>query len=140
MPITDVASLIKANEGCKLFPYTDTVGKLTIGVGRNLTDCGISQEEAEALFTDDLDQATRNLEAGIPWTVNLDEVRKAVMLDLCFNMGLQSLLTFTTFLRLMATGDYAGAADDLAQTHYATQVGARAVQNCNLLRFGDWPA
>src|SRR4051812_27390106 len=29
------------DEGLKLSPYTDTVGKLTIGVGRNLTDVGI---------------------------------------------------------------------------------------------------
>ena len=38
------------DEGLRLRPYADTVGKTTIGVGRNLTDVGISHDEALALL------------------------------------------------------------------------------------------
>ena len=34
------------HEGLRLKPYRDTVGKLTIGVGRNLDDVGITRAEA----------------------------------------------------------------------------------------------
>ena len=39
-------SMLKRHEGFRAFPYLDTVGKLTIGYGRNLSDVGISIEEA----------------------------------------------------------------------------------------------
>ena len=37
--------LIEHHEGRRAFPYHDTVGKLTIGVVRNLTDRGLSDDE-----------------------------------------------------------------------------------------------
>ena len=47
---------IKICEGTQLEPYLDTVGKLTIGIGRNLSDCGIRLDEAELMFQNDLAQ------------------------------------------------------------------------------------
>ena len=41
------------HEGLRLKPYRCTAGKLTIGIGRNLDDCGISQKEAYALLDND---------------------------------------------------------------------------------------
>ena len=38
-----VKPLTKINEGLRSKPYVDTVGKVTIGVGRNLTDRGLSE-------------------------------------------------------------------------------------------------
>jgi len=38
--------LLVHHEGLRLKPYLDTSGKWTIGVGRNLSDSGISEEEA----------------------------------------------------------------------------------------------
>ena len=133
------ADLIRQNEGIRLKPYTDTAGKLTIGVGHNLTDDGLTPIQVEIIFQDDLHSTQQNLLAGIPWTANLDEVRAAVMLDLAFNMGMSTLYTFTTFLKLMAAGAYADAGDDLLNTAYATEVGKRAVINANMLRTGQWP-
>ena len=42
-----IIDIIKEDEGCRLKPYTDTTGHITIGYGRNLSACGISKEEAE---------------------------------------------------------------------------------------------
>ncbi len=47
------AQLIR-HKGLKLKPYRCTAGKLTIGVGRNLDDCGISQTEAYVLLENDI--------------------------------------------------------------------------------------
>lgn len=38
------------HEGLRLKPYHDTVRKLTIGIGRNLDDVGITHEEALILL------------------------------------------------------------------------------------------
>ena len=37
------------HEGSRLKPYRDTVGKLTIGIGRNLDDVGLSEDEVDYL-------------------------------------------------------------------------------------------
>ena len=48
---------IKKHEGLELKPYTDTVGKTTIGIGRNLDDVGITEREAEFLLMNDIGRA-----------------------------------------------------------------------------------
>lgn len=52
---TDLAkALIEHHEGRRAHPYTDTTGNLTIGVGRNLSDRGLSADEIDLLFANDL--------------------------------------------------------------------------------------
>ena len=41
-----LAEQLKVHEGLRLKPYKDTVGKWTIGIGRNLEDKGITEQEA----------------------------------------------------------------------------------------------
>ena len=47
------AQLVK-HEGFRLKPYRCTAGKLTIGIGRNLDDRGISQKEDYAILERDI--------------------------------------------------------------------------------------
>ena len=81
------AQLVR-HEGLRLKPYCCTAGKLTIGVGRNLDDRGISQKEAYAMLERDILDFEQQLLDEIPDVYNsLDEVRKSVLLNLCFNLG-----------------------------------------------------
>lgn len=58
----DIILDLKLDEGLRLKPYRDTVGKLTIGIGRNLDDVGISEAEAEYLLSNDLDRTISDLD------------------------------------------------------------------------------
>ena len=74
------------HEGLRLKPYRCTASKLTIGIGRNLDDCGISQSEAYVMLINDIMNCEKQLQAKIPDIYNdLDEVRKSVLLNMCFN-------------------------------------------------------
>lgn len=42
--ISSLQEQLIRDEGVRKFPYKDTVGKTTIGVGRNLDDVGLSQD------------------------------------------------------------------------------------------------
>ena len=64
---------IKQHEGFSRFPYVDTVGKVTIGYGCNLTDCGISEATADQMLDEDLDDAVSDC-ASFPWFARLDAV------------------------------------------------------------------
>jgi lysozyme len=125
------------DEGIETRPYTDTVGKLTIGVGRNLTDRGISEEEALHLLDNDIALCHGELLA-LPWFEKLDEVRQAAMVNLCFNMGMTKLMTFRRTLEAMRVGDYESASYALLQSKYATQVGNRAKRVSEQIRTGVW--
>lgn len=113
-----------AHEGLRLKPYVDTVGKLTIGVGRNLTDKGISTTEALSMLDHDLDEVVADL-ATFPWFLTLDAIRQRACCDLRFNLGPRGFRSFKKFLAAMAKKDYATAAGQLRSSKWYGQVGRR---------------
>ena len=129
-------SQLKTDEGFELKPYKDTQGKLTIGYGHNLTDNGISLNIAEQLLQDDINTVTKDLTFKFPWVDKLDEVRRNVLINMCFNMGINTLSTFTDFLTLVNQGKYEAASEDMLETLWAHQVGGRARRLSVQLRTG----
>lgn len=113
-------------EGERLFPYLDSVKKLTIGVGRNLTDKGISKEESRILLHNDIKEVVAELDANLPWWYTMSEARQRVLADMCFNMGIVSLLGFRNTLKAMEEGRYKDAAEGMLASLWAEQVGQRA--------------
>jgi lysozyme len=128
---------LKIDEGTRLHPYTDTTGNLTIGIGRNLSSVGISETEAEALCLNDMAAAEAALTRNVPWWLNLDDARQMALINLTFNMGINTLLEFKNMLAALHAGDYSGAAVDLLASKYAKEVGARAERIAALIRGGN---
>jgi lysozyme len=126
------------DEELRLHPYKDSGGKLTIGVGRNLDDVGISQEEAELLLANDINAATVALEANFSWAMGLDDVRKAALLNMTFNMGVRGLGQFKDFLAKMQAKDFRAAAGAMLDSLWARQVGNRATRLSIQIESGFW--
>ena len=125
------------HEGLRLKPYRCTAGRLTIGIGRNLDDCGISQSEAYVMLINDIINCEKQLQSKIPDIYNgLDEVRKSVMLNMCFNMGINGLLGFKNTLAFVKAGDWERAANNMLVSKWAKQVGRRAIELSELMRKG----
>jgi len=125
------------HEGLRLKPYRCTAGKLTIGIGRNLDDCGISQIEAYVLLENDIQNCEKQLLDEIPEIYNpLDEVRKSVLLNMCYNLGIGGLLGFNNTLAFIAAGDWERAANGMLASKWAKQVGRRAIELSELMRKG----
>lgn len=114
------------DEGLRLKPYRCTAGRLTIGVGRNLDDRGITESEARTLLDNDITSLWGQLAAALPWVLAAPEAIQEVLLNMAFNLGLGGLLNFKTTLGLLHTGDYAAAAAAMLQSKWAHQVGKRA--------------
>ena len=124
------------DEGVRLKPYRDSVGKLTIGIGRNLDDVGISRAEAEHLLHNDIAEAMLALDRALPWWRTLDEIRQRVIANMAFNMGTVKLLTFKNTLRSVQSGDYLAAAQGMLASKWAKQVGPRAERLALMMRDG----
>ena len=118
-----------------LKPYRDTVGKLTIGYGRNLDDVGIEPEEADWMLDHDIAIRIGALHARLRWFDQVDPVRQRVLINMAF-MGVEKLLGFHKMLAALMVRDYETAARELLDSKYATQVGQRAVRLAHMLRTG----
>jgi lysozyme len=124
------------HEGKRLKPYVDSVGKTTIGIGRNLTDKGISNAEAYLLLDHDLDECVADLGA-FPWFHRLDPVRRRVLVDLRFNLGPSRFRGFTRMLRAVEGGRYQEAAAELQHSRWFTQVKTRGIRLVAMMQTGE---
>jgi len=136
--MTKLIEQLKRHEGVKLKPYFDTVGKCTIGIGRNLDDIGITEKEAEMLLTNDIHEAIFQLTRRFTWTKELDEVRFAALINFTFNVGIGTVSKFTNAMALLKDGKYDMAADEFLNSKWAKQVGQRAIDVTEQIRTGEW--
>ncbi len=132
---------LRLHEGERRKPYRDTVGKLTIGIGRNLDDNGLRRDEIEYLLANDIADARADLDRYLPWWRGLDPVRQRVLIDMVFNMGMGApnrggLLSFVNTLSEIRRGNYGIAADMMLASKWAAQVGRRAVRLATMMRTG----
>lgn len=128
--------LIKRHEGLRLGPYIDTADKITIGYGRNLTDNGITEAEADVMFEHDFQVAQRTVESLLPRCASLPDPQRAVLINMAFNLGLPRLSGFKKMLAAVKAGDFDKTADEMLDSRWAGQVGTRAIELADLMR-GD---
>lgn len=128
---------LERDEDLRLKPYRDQFGNWTIGVGRNLTANGISRQEARYLLRNDMNETMSELDQHLPWWRRLDEVRQRVLANMCFNMGIERLFTFRKMLAALQLGNYDLAADEMADSAWAREVGERAVRLVAMMRTGS---
>jgi lysozyme len=154
MTASDRAQLVadlERDEGVKPFPYWDCCGKplrecactpkwkgkLTIGIGRNLEDRGLSPDEMRYLVQNDIDVSVEDLNRGIPWWDRLSPARQRVLVNMCFNLGWTRLRGFVRTLAAIRRGDYAAAAQGMRESLWARQVGARAERLARIMETGE---
>lgn len=125
---------LTVDEGKKSKAYLDTKGKVTVGIGRNLTDVGLSDEEIDLLWENDVKKVCLALDKTYPWWRNKSQNVQHVLFNLCFNMGIETLNNFIITMDLIEKNKFADAGDALLQSKYATQVGRRAERLAQILR------
>lgn len=136
MDIDKLAVELERDEGLRLRPYKDTVGKLTVGIGRNLDDVGISEDEARQMLHNDILRSLKDVEK-LDWYQSLDPVRQRAIANMSFNLGIGRLLGFRKMIKAIKAQDWAEAAVQALDSKWATQVGARADRLADMLEHGD---
>src|SRR5438876_4133291 len=129
------ASLVK-HEGLRLRPYVDAAAQLTIGVGRNLTVNGISEDEAALMLDNDINRALESCQNHIACFGALDSVRQNVLVEMAFNLGGAGLAHFAKMLAALERRDFAGAAEEMLASAWAREVGQRAVDLAAQMKSG----
>lgn len=128
---------LRIHEGVEKTVYNDSEGIPTIGVGRNLRDRGLSDDEIDYLLSNDIDIVVNELDKVMPWWRDLDEVRQRVLCDLVFNLGMPRFSGFKKSISYMKQQMWDQAADELLDSKWARQVGRRAQTLSEMMRTGN---
>lgn len=118
------------------YPYKDTRGILTVGYGRNLESVGLSEKEASFLLDNDIRSVERSL-LNMPVFLQLDSMRKSILLDMAFNLGAKGLFGFKKMFEALAKKDYEQAAREMQNSTWSKQVGGRADKLIDMMRAGQ---
>lgn len=128
--------LVVEHEGFEQFPYTDTVGKITIGIGYNLSDRGMSNEWINSQYDIDVNYFYSQLNDNFHWFKNLNEARQIALIDMCF-MGFKKLCEFKKMLAALELGNYKEASAQMLHSKWAAQVKGRAVTLAKMIETGE---
>ena len=128
---------LRRHEGIRYKPYKDTVGKLTIGVGRNLDDKGISESEADMMLDNDIKDACLDA-SSVPGFSGADPVRQCVLINIVFNMGLYRVMRFKKMIAAILQKNWHEASKEMLDSKWADQVGKRAAELSEQMRTGRW--
>lgn len=109
-------SIIK-NEGFESKPYLCPNKKLTIGYGRNLEN-GITEREAVILLENDLLNLKLELEDKLPVFKKLDNVRRNVLMEMAYNMGVPKLLNFKNTIEFLKKNDFDSASKEMLNSKW----------------------
>jgi lysozyme len=113
-----------SHEEYRKYPYVDTVGKITIGIGYNLSDRGIDDEWINTQYLKDITYFYNQL-SSFPWFQSIGTDRQIVLIDMCF-MGWKKFLEFEKMIEALSKLDYKQAAFEMIQSKWAEQVKGRA--------------
>lgn len=136
---------LKIDEGLRLKAYKDTVGVWTVGYGHAHVAPGTvwTPEQAEAQLVRDVVKHNAELDAALPWVKTLDPVRRRVLQNMAFNLGIGSaekrtgLLGFRNTLEFVRNGQYLQASTNMLASKWAQQVGKRADRLARQMRTGQ---
>ena len=126
------------DEGYKYETYEDHLGFLTLGVGHLVLDTDpeinkpvgtpVSEERILECLNDDIETVCDELNRNMPWWKELSDEKMRVLANMCFNLGITRLLKFRKFLAALEAGDFETAGEEMMDSKWATQVGARATR------------
>ena len=122
------------DEGFKDKPYTCSAGKISIGIGRNLEDVGLSRDEILYLYRNDIVRVEAEALSVFPTFQDFSDSRQRALLNMLFNLGLPRFLGFKKMIAAIHQGDWARAASEALDSKAARQTGERYDRIAALLR------
>lgn len=133
---TRLSKQLEIDEGRRRRLYKDTVGKLTIGVGRNIEDRGLRDDEIDLMLSNDIDEAIGIARALLPNFDKLDDVRQEVVTNMALNLGMTRLGGFKQFLAALMRFDFQRATAEMMGSKWYDQVGDRGKRLAYAMREG----
>jgi lysozyme len=119
--------------------YKDSLGYWTIGHGIMVDKRkggGLRPEESLFILRNRLKLAGAVMDDKIPWWRDLNGPRRAILLSMAYQMGVDGLLRFKRTLAAIREGDYAKGAKGMMASLWAQQTPGRARRHAQVMKRG----
>lgn len=134
MKLLSITNQLVKHEGMKTELYKCTANKLTIGVGRNLEDRGITEKEAMYLLNNDINEVHNKLQFEYKFYDELDDTRQEILINMAFQLGIKGLSKFKQTIEHIRNKDYVKASEEMLNSKWAFQTPNRAKELSNLMK------
>ncbi len=132
-----IRALLKHHEGFSPTAYQDTVGKTTVGYGRNIMDNGLSASECLLLLDDDIVFHYQQLSNLLHNWDELNEARQTALISMSYNLGFIGFKKFENMIHFLNEKDFEMAATAMLESKWAEQVGKRAMDLARIIESGE---
>jgi len=129
-----LTDMLTRHEGKRNSLYRCPSGKLTIGIGHNIEDNGLSDDVILMILHEDVANAARDLYRIFPEFYKIGHGRRAALIDMMFCLGLPAFRTFRRMITAIQAEDWQKAADEALKSKWAHQVGDRATEIAHMIR------
>ena len=140
--VKDLESQLRLDEGEILYAYPDHLGYLTIGVGILIDKRkggGLRKEESDFILKNRTSLIIEEVKRRLPWVSKLHFIRAAVLYNMAFQLGINGLLNFKNTLRLIESGNFELAAQEMLNSLWAkSQTPERAKRLSEQMRTCQW--
>jgi lysozyme len=139
--ITSIQQQLLRDEDEVLHVYKDSLGYWTIGVGHMVDERkggAIPKQISDMLLNYDIAEVTTQLTGRVPFFTRLDDVRRGVLVNMAFQLGIAGLLGFSHTLSLIEAGQYGPASKAMLQSLWAKQTPDRAARLSKQMETGVW--
>ena len=144
MDILKLRKQLEFDEGVVDEIYLDHLGYPTFGIGHLVTESdpehglavgtAISPERCSQAFSSDIHGVITDCEILYPDFSNLPEEAQQIIANMMFNLGRPRLSKFVGMKRGVDSQDWNAAADEMVDSRWYRQVGARAERLVNRMR------
>tara|TARA_B100000508_G_C11366152_1_gene231363 strand:+ start:314 stop:760 length:447 start_codon:yes stop_codon:yes gene_type:complete len=144
MDVEKLREQLKIDEGCVYEIYNDHLGYPTFGIGHlvrsddpeNGSPVGtkVSEDRVTDAFDDDIEIVLSDCKTLYPDFEDLPEEAQQIIANMMFNLGRPRLSKFVGMKRGVDTKNWNEAADEMVDSRWYRQVGARAERLVNRMR------
>ena len=144
MDVEKLREQLKIDEGCVYEIYNDHLGYPTFGIGHLVRESDpengspigtkVSEDRVANAFDDDIGIVLSDCNKLYPDFEDLPEEAQQIIANMMFNLGRPRLSKFVGMKRGVDAKDWDSAADEMVDSRWYRQVGARAERLVNRMR------
>ena len=144
MNVEKLREQLKIDEGCVYEIYNDHLGYPTFGIGHLVRESDpengsplgteVSEDRVNEAFDADVEIVLSDCSTLYPDFEDLPEEAQQIIANMMFNLGRPRLSKFVGMKRGVDAKDWNAAADEMVDSRWYRQVGARAERLVNRMR------
>ncbi len=136
MLLKRAASKIELEEGWEEKMYKCPAGYLSVGFGFNLEAIKMPKPVAELWISIIITDINKKL-VEVDGYSDLNEARKIVLIDMCYQMGFNGLMKFKNMWAAIRAQDFTRAKFEMLDSNWARQTPNRADRNSKAMESGE---